>query len=142
MGNSTADSFIAEIKAFCNNKLKQPEDTERVIMLSFKNDQNDILEETAFYSKYLQGLLTIIQRGETSINEEVFLRYRTEYLQNVEKIRSNLGKIISHSDPFYKQIFSEKYLAVSQVSMNNLVDLIHDLSWVKMYLNQAKKNNI
>jgi len=138
MLNPAADSFVQEIKNFCSNKFKQPEDVERLIKISLQNNKKELLEETAFYSKYLQGLLTIIQRGETSITEEVFTRYRNEYLQNIEKIKANLQKIILGSDDFYKNIFADKYLTISESSVKNLVDLIHDLSWIKMYLNSSR----
>lgn len=132
------DLSFNHIQEFSKNKLKQPEDTERLINISVQNNNLELLEETAFYSKYLQGLLTIIQRGETSINEEVFTRYRNEYLENIEKIKANLKQLISAADDFYKQIFSGKYLQVDENSIRNLVELIHDLSWIKMYMNSVK----
>lgn len=139
MQSTTYQTYLDNIINFCGSKFKQPEDIERLIKLCLKNNKKNLFEETAFYSKYLHGLLSIIRRGETSINEEVFIRYRNEYLQNIEKIKDNLNNIIADSDQFFKQIFTGKYLDMTEKSVNNLTELIHDLSWIKMYLNSARK---
>ena len=136
--NSTSDDFFKNVEIFSKGQLKKTEDLQRLIEFSFKEKKINKLEETAFYSKYLQGLLKIIQRGETSLNDEVFSRYQKEYFDNIEKIKSNLQEIIKNSGDFYKSIFIEKYFSLTKESMQNLNDLCYDLSWVKMYLNNSK----
>ncbi|RJP66545.1 MAG: hypothetical protein C4539_11275 [Ignavibacteriales bacterium] len=128
--------LIEAVEKFSNNKLKLKDDLERLIGIAITKNKFELLEKTAFTAKYLQGLFTIIQRGDAAIDEQVFNRYKKEYAENIEKIRTNLDELIKGSSDFYIKIFNEKFLSMTQVSISNLTDLCSDLAWLKMYLNR------
>lgn len=138
MQQNKAMNILEEVEALSKNRLKMKDDLQRIIELSMKNGRASLLDETAFKAKYLQGLFAIIQRGESSIDEEVFRRYMAEYVENVEAVKKNLALIIEDSGSFYKNIFEEKYFSMTQESISNLNKLIYDLGWYKMYLNDRK----
>ncbi|MGE5352501.1 MAG: hypothetical protein ACM3P0_10480 [Acidobacteriota bacterium] len=138
MQQNTAMNIIEEVEALSKNRLKMKDDLKRVIELSIQSNKTSVLDETAFKAKYLQGLFGIIQRGESSIDEEVFRRYMAEYTENIEEVKKNLALIIEASGNFYKNIFEEKYFSMTQDGISNLNKLIYDLGWYKMYLNDRK----
>ncbi|MGE5430377.1 MAG: hypothetical protein ACM3QX_04845 [Syntrophomonadaceae bacterium] len=138
MQQKTAENIIEEVETLSNNKLKMKDDLLRIIALSINGGSVSVLEDTAFKAKYLQGLFGIIQRGESSIDEEVFKRYMAEYLENIEGIKKNLGSIIESAGSFYRNIFTEKFFSMTQESISNLNRLIYDLGWYKIYMNDQK----
>lgn len=142
MQQKSAAAIVEEVESLSKNKLKMKDDLERLIGLSIKHNRTSVLEDTAFKAKYLQGLYAIIQRGESSVEGEVFVRYMNEYRENIEEIKKNLGSIIEDSGNFIKNIFAEKYLSMTQESLSNLNRLIYDLGWYKMYLNDLKNRSL
>ncbi|MCU7496320.1 MAG: hypothetical protein HF314_08270 [Ignavibacteria bacterium] len=138
MLQKSAREIVEEVEILSRNRLKMKDDLLRIIELSIKNGSTPLLDETAFRAKYLQGLFGIIQRGESSIKEEVLRRYTAEYTENIEEIKKNLLKIVEGSGNFFMNIFREKYLSLTQESLSKLNRLIYDLGWYKMYLNDQK----
>lgn len=142
MQQNTAMNILEEVDALSKNRLKMKDDLQRIIDLSMKNGRVPLLDETAFKAKYLQGLFGIIQRGESSIDEEVFRRYMAEYTENIQEVKKNLALIIEDSGSFYKNIFEEKYFSMTQEGISNLNKLIYDLGWYKSYLNDRKTGSL
>jgi hypothetical protein len=136
LDNISSKEFLEKIYNFSNQKLKQKEDLERLIEISYNNNNFSLLEKTAFIAKYLQGLFNIIQRGDKIINEEIFARYSKEFSDNTELLKKHLKDLLKNSSDFYKKIFEEKYFSLTQVSISNLNELCFDLSWLKMYINE------
>lgn len=134
--NNSSKEFFEKVFNFSDQKLKQKEDLERIIEISFQNDKFKLLEKTTFTAKYLQGLFGIIQRGDKIIDEEIFAKYTREYSENIELLKNYLKDLLKGSSDFYRKIFDEKYFTLSQNSVSNLNDLCYDLSWIKMYLNE------
>ncbi|MDP4175584.1 MAG: hypothetical protein Q8933_16535 [Bacteroidota bacterium] len=131
-----ASVLSEEINRFSKGKLKQKEDIERLIDISLEQNKIPLLEEAAFTAKFLYGLLSIIQRGESPIDGEVFSRYMKEYTENLEKLKGDLKEILKEAGSFINEIFTRKYFALSQESLENMHELCHDLNWYKMYVNE------
>ncbi|HEX2868983.1 MAG TPA: hypothetical protein VHO03_18225 [Ignavibacteriales bacterium] len=138
MEENSANSIVSEVEVLSKNRLKVKDDLVRIVDISIKTDKLSLLGEAAFKAKYLQGLFGIIQRGESSIDEEVLGRYMAEYTENIEEIKKNLADIIEGAGSFFKNIFAEKYFSMTQESLSNLNRLLYDLGWYKMYLNDRK----
>jgi hypothetical protein len=134
--NISSKEFLEKIYNFSNQKLKQKEDLERLIEISYNNNNFNLLEKTAFIAKYLQGLFNIIQRGDKIIDDEIFARYSKEYSENIELLKKYLKDLLKSSSDFYKKIFEEKYFSLTQNAISNLNELCYDLSWIKMYINE------
>lgn len=134
----TAALIVSEVEEFSKYKLKMKEDLERVIDLCINSNNGRVLDEIAFTAKYLQGLFGIIQRGESSIDDEVLGRYMKEYSENIEKVKGNLSVILESASSFIRNIFQQKYFSMTQESVSNLNKLCYDLGWYKMYQNDQK----
>lgn len=131
----SADKVIERLLVFSNNKLKNKDDLERIIKIAMESNKMNLLQDVAFRAKFLQGLFSIIQRGESPVNEEVLARYVKEYSDNIKIVKDILKEIIKGAGSFINNIFEEKYFTYSQESISNLNDFCYDLSWYKMYLN-------
>ena len=137
--NSNAEQFVEKLDKFSSNKLKNKEDLTRIINTAFKYSTENLIKDASFSAKYIQGLVKIIRRGDTDIEEDYFIKIKKELADNLEKIKSNLKEIMKGESSFITNIFNEKYFELSQDAMNNLLDLCDDLGWVKVYLNEYKE---
>lgn len=136
---SQAEEFIIKVDEFSNSRLKNAEDLTRLSELFFKEDKFYLLDDLAFSAKYAQGLIKIIRDRSNNFEDDYFDKIRVEYTEAIKKMRSVIEEILDGSSSFIKEIFSDKYLSMTHESLNNLNQLIDDLSWVKLYLNDQKR---
>lgn len=134
-----AEQFCLEVDEFAKGRLHNSEDLARLTEVIFKTEKNKLLEDISFTSKYTQGLLKIVRNRSNNIEDDYFVKIRGEYTEAVKQVQSQLKEILEYSSSFIKNIFTEKYLSLTHESLNNLNQLIDDLSWVKMYLNEKKR---
>lgn len=134
-----AEQFCIEVDEFAKGKLHNAEDLTRITEIIFRKGNLELLEEISFSAKYAQGLLKIVKVRNTNIEDEYFEKVGKEYTEAVKKVRSALEEIIEDASSFIKNIYKDKYLALTHESLNNLNQLIDDLSWVKIYLNDKKR---
>jgi hypothetical protein len=131
--------IISVVEEISNGRLNFKEDLQRLIEASFLNNKMKYLEDLSFQAKYSQGLLKIIQNRDNKIEDEYFVKVQNEFMESVLKIKEILETLLSQSSEFIKQIFREKYLQMTQQSLNNLNLLCNDLGFVKIYFNDLKR---
>lgn len=131
--------IISGVEEISNNRLNFKEDLQRMIEISIQNNRTKFLDDLTFQAKYSQGLLKIIQNRDNKFEDEYYAKVRTEFTESMKKVRSDLEEILSVGSDFIKQIFSEKYLQMTQQSMINLNLLCNDLGILKIYFNDLKR---
>ncbi len=131
--------IISGVEEISNGRLNFKEDLQRLIEASFLNNKMKYLEDLSFQAKYSQGLLKIIQNRDNKIEDEYFVKVQNEFMESVLNIKEILETLLSQSSEFIKQIFREKYLQMTQQSLNNLNLLCNDLGFVKIYFNDLKR---
>lgn len=134
-----AEIFCSEVEDFSENKLHNREDLQRITELIFKKEDEKFLEDFTFTAKYLQGLIRIIKKTDRDFEKDYFEKIKAEYTANINKIRNVLQELLGDASPFIKEIYNEKFLSMNHQSLHNLNMLIDDLSWVKLYLNDRKR---
>lgn len=134
-----SEKILDIIDHLSKGKLNFRDDLGRLIELSIKNDKMKILEDLSFQARYAQGLLKIIQNRDNNIDEEYFAKVQNEFTESIQKIKISIELLLSFSSNFIKEIFIEKYLQMSQVSFSNLNKLCLDLSYLKLYFNDMKR---
>lgn len=134
-----AEEFCINVDEFAKGRLHNAEDLTRLTEIIFKSDKRQLLEDIAFTAKFSQGLLKIIQTRSSDIEDEYFIKIKGEYTEAIKNLQAMVKEIIDDASSFIKNIFEEKYLSLTHESLNNLNQLVDDLSWVKMYLNDQKR---
>jgi len=129
---------ISELKKISNDKLNAQEDLERIISTSIEFNQIKELEAVSFQAKYIHGLIRVIQKRETIVDESYSTKIKEELVNGYENLKNGLKKITQNCTPFIQQIFEEKYFLLTQSSLKNLNLLSEDLSILKFYFNDLK----
>ncbi len=135
-----AEKICNSVEDISKGKLINKEDLFRIVELALTYDKMYLLEELSFHAKYSRGLITIIQKSDIKIDEEYFSKVKNEFLETIEKVKKLFEELIEIANDFLKTIFKEKYFEMSQQGMTNLNNLCNDLSYLKLYLNDNKRN--
>ncbi len=130
--------ILNEVERLANGKLKFRDDLEKLIETAAANGREELLQKISFDAKFLTGLLSVIQKKDDKIDRNFFDTAISEYKDAVERIKSHISELVSFSSEFYKSIFNEKFLGMTQQCMQNLNFLFSDLSYLKLFFNDLK----
>ena len=131
--------LIDEIEEYSGNNLRRKEDLTTLIQAGYSNDQEELIEEICFTSKYIQGLFRVLQRASGNHEIQNINQIKNDLSLNLEKVKKMIGEILTNTNDPAREYFSENYLRMSQTSLLNLTELINDFEWMKKYLNQVKR---
>jgi len=126
------ESVLAELDSFSGGKLARRSDLGVLIDSGRVQPGRDMLEELAFYSKFLHrthGIMTRIGRDGQGYD-----RLAKEFSDAVGKTRSLLTSLIAGAPEHVRAPFSATYLAMTQEALKDLLALCRDLSWYKNWL--------
>ncbi|MEW5841663.1 MAG: hypothetical protein AB1775_00205 [Bacteroidota bacterium] len=130
--------ILNAVDQLCGGRINFRDDLERLIDLAASKNKMPLLEEISFNAKFSAGLLNVVQKKNSTVDEEYFMKAVEEYTQVIEKIKNLLRGMISSDSEFIQSVFAEKYFQLSQQSLSNLNLLCADLSYLKLYFNDVK----
>lgn len=131
--------FVNRLDNFSHHKLKNLDSVSLLIELARANDQWQWLKNIAFLSKFLSNVHGILQRSPSEAEECV--RLKDEFRSNLEKVAVELKAFIEMAPMEIREKFSSTYLSLTVESVESLVALLYDLSWVKNWsIDQAESN--
>ncbi|MCX6170981.1 MAG: hypothetical protein NTX65_16730 [Ignavibacteriales bacterium] len=134
----TTENIMLKVDELAENHLHNREDLELIIDTSIKQNKISLLKELSFQAKFSNGLLRVVQKKDTAIDEPYFLKAVEEYKNSIEKVRIILEELLSNGSEFIRSVLSEKYLQLNQISLTNLNILCSDLSYLKLFFNDLK----
>ncbi len=133
------DNFVEEINSFSGQKLKRKNDLKTIIEICFKNEKSPLLEDLSFTAKYIRGLERVLKKGNMNLDISNLDQIKQDYMNNINKSVEQLKEIVNLTDVNEKGYFEETYFKLTQEGFKNLNELLEDLEWTKMYLNQQKR---
>ncbi len=134
-----AAQFVNEVEKFSHSKLKRKIELLRIYEEALKFNNEKEFEDLAFTAKYVQGLLRVVKTG--TINPEVqnIEQIKKDFSDNMNKTVDQIKKIIAGAGEDLKQHFEKTFFELTQDSFINFSELLSDLEWAKMYMNEIKR---
>ncbi len=132
--------FLDQIEIFSNRLLKRKDHLKMIIEAFDKSDQFNNIEDFFFTGKYVNGLFRVIKNSENIPKVEKIDHIKKDLSENIEKIISQLKKVIFQMNDGEKKQIEFNYLELNQNTLNNLQELAEDLDSAKKYLNYLKRN--
>ncbi len=123
------ERFLKELDRFSQHRLKHPETLRILVEQAKKQNREELLDDTAFLSKFLWNAYTIMRREGP--NSENTMKLLAEYNANLEKVITLIRTLITGTSEEVRQRFQTEFLSMTQESMTNLLSLLSDLSWMQ-----------
>ena len=123
--------FISEIEQFTHRRFKSKSKIEYLIQLSENKDVKPIFEELIFIAKFVSNAHRLLNReGIGDFDTEKLLN---EYKINIQKASSLLTEVISNAPNDVK----DEFLAINKInsyqSLEDFLEFMNELSWIKNY---------
>ena len=134
-----ASDFVNEVEKFSGTNLNKKAELLRIYEESINSGKEKVFEDLAFTGKYLRGLMRVLQNGSNNPQVESLDNIKADFSSNVKKVITQIKDIISDSDEALQKHFEENFFEMSQEGLTNLNELLVDLEWTKIYLNDQKK---
>ncbi len=124
--------LLSKIQTTSGNTLQRAMDLGALLEISLQHNKKTILDDLAFHSKFLVKTFELMKRiGKEGDGYEKLYK---EFSASLEKSRQMILQILENAPNDVKTLFSSQYLSLSTISMEQLMQLIHDISWYKNYL--------
>ncbi len=133
------DKLLTEIEKFSNNKLKKKEDLKTLLKISDSENKFKQFEELTFTAKYVLGLQRVLKKGSMNPDITNLEKVKKDYSDNLVKATSQIKELLQSSPDETRYYFMNTYLELNQQSLQRLIELLEDLEWTKMYLNNIKR---
>ncbi len=129
--SNTTKLFISEIEQFTQRRLKFKLKIEYLIQLSENEDVKIIFEELIFIAKFISNTHRLLNRaGIGNFDTEKLLN---EYKINIQKASSLLTEIISNAPNDVRDEFLLINRFNSYKDLENFLEFMNELSWIKNY---------
>jgi hypothetical protein len=149
--SQAAAQFVEDVEKFSNSKLNKKIELIRLYEEALCSNKIKEFEDLAFTAKYLRGLLRVLSvaakprldgKEDQNISEVGSMeKIKADFSSNMKKASDTMSNILLSSESSVKKYFNENFIEMSQDSLINMNELLHDLEWVKMYLNNLKRRD-
>ena len=134
-----ASDFVNEVEKFSGTNLNKKAELLRIYEEAVNSGKEKVFEDLAFTGKYLRGLMRVLQNGSENPQVDSMDKIKADFSSNVKKVTEQIKNIISAADEGLRKHFEENYFEMSQEGLTNINELLADLEWTKMYLNDQKR---
>ena len=139
--NLSDENFLNETEKFNKHPFNRKNDLQQIITIAVKFKREKEFNELIFTSKYLKGLIRIVNKSPGIPEVESIDHVKSDISENMKKVVDQLRNILSGTDADTIIFFGKNYLSLDQESFSNFNLLLTDLALVKKYLNHLKHSH-
>lgn len=132
-------SFINGLDTFSGGKLQEKEMVKEMLHYSLSSDSLKLFEDICFTAKYISGLMRVLKSAATMNDVNNTDSIKSDLAKNFEQFTLQVKGIISLMPEASQEALTQTYLEMTPESFSKLNNLISDLNWAKMYLNDLKR---
>jgi hypothetical protein len=135
-----SSAFINDVEKFSKDKLKRKAELIRIYEEALKSNNEKLFDDLTFTAKYVQGLMRVVKSGSVNPDIKNLDSIKKDFTDNMNKVVLKIKELISSADENLKIHFEQTYFELSQQGFVNLAELLSDLEWTKIYLNDSRRN--
>ncbi len=128
----TTKTLLSDINETSGKSLKRSLDLGVLLQTAEEHSQQALLDELAFSAKFVIKSFDLMQRIGSDGNG--YEKLSEEFSNQTIKSQELLKRLLEKADAMTKAHFNNSYLEMNTLTMQNLMQLYHDLSWYKNYL--------
>jgi hypothetical protein len=136
-------SLLSALEAMSGGSLQRREDLGMLLELGSSPPRRSLVDELGFYARFLDRTYGIMKRiGKKG---EGYERLEREFGSVLEKVSALLDALLAGGPEADVNRFRATYRVTSMGALENLLALLHDLSWYKNWLldtERRRKGNV
>ncbi len=124
-------TLLSSINESSGKTLKRSLDLGTLLQIAEEHSKQELLDDLAFSSKFIIKSFELMQRiGKDGNGYE---KLSAEFTAQIAKSQSVLRSLLESADAVTRAHFAGDYLEMNTLTMQNLMQLYHDLRWYKNY---------
>ena len=123
--------LLDKINVLSGRRLQRSMDLGTLIEIASVLGREQVLDDLAFHAKFLTKSFDLMQR--IGKDGEGYDKLSSEFSSNVQKCQSLINALTEGSEGTTASHFTSTYCTVGEMTMDNLMQLFHDLGWYKNY---------
>ncbi|HLP15446.1 MAG TPA: hypothetical protein VK470_04245 [Bacteroidota bacterium] len=134
--STSTKTYIAAVRQFSGSQLKREDDCALLAEAASAGDRDAELSELCFTAKFLHKTFALMTRiGPLG---EGYDKLAAEFESNIGAAVTLLARIAEAMPAEDRLRFTKMYLALSGPALDSMMELVHDLAWMKNYSIDAK----
>ena len=131
--------FVQELDEYSSRRLKNHEDLAQIIELAQTQRKQQVLDDIAFFAKSLWNTFNVMQR--TGPAGEGYDKLSILFNENYEKVSTLIRTLVKEAPEDVKEHFKVKFFSLTHEGMSQMMNLVHDVSWLKNWEIDHKKTS-
>lgn len=129
--NQKTRGIIETVERYAKRQFRYRNEIGILLQASGNRGMDLEFENLAFIGKFIKNAHTILTRD--NLGSEVTIRLADELRVNLEKSIRTITAMIEKLPPEEKNLIAGQFLSLTRDNMDNLLDLMTELSWFKNY---------
>jgi hypothetical protein len=124
-------TLLSTINEASGKMLKRSMDLGALIEIAEQHSMQEQLNDLAFSSKFIIKSFDLMQRIGNDANG--YEKLSQEFSDQIQKSQNLIKQFLDRTDAMTRAHFTGNYLEMNTLTMQNLMQLFHDLGWYKNY---------
>ena len=125
--SSTVRQIVEILQQYTKFSLKDSDRLAAILQHAYDVERTSQLGDLAFSAKYLWKLYVTLEKQPA--DSEMLEKLETEFSTTIEEFRNRLMAFAAEGA--FKSMVEHHYLSMQPSSLKHLLDLAHDLGWMK-----------
>ena len=122
-------SLVSSLQNFSRERLRHPDDLASLIELSRLHRHDQALDDLTFTAKFLVNTSAVMKR--VGKNGDGYDKLAHEFAENMEKAVASVRLLVKEAPDDIRRRFTSGYFGMTPEAMDRLMQLLHDVSWLK-----------
>ncbi len=131
------EAVVAYLEAYAGNTLRKPHDVGLILEVAIQHQAAELANEIIFAGAALWRVYRLWKR--LSPDSEGYRRVAETFAGSVTAVRELLARLSQDAPEEVQYRFRETYLRLAEGAVRNLIDLAHDLSWLRRLQNEMRR---
>ena len=129
-------TYIDAVRQFSGDRLQHPDDLALIAEAAALHAKDAALAELCFTAKFLHKSFDIMKR--IGPHADGYGKLASEFEANYAKAGDLLRDLAGTLPDGDRERFTQHYLSLSGPALESMLELVHDLNWMKNYSLDAK----
>lgn len=125
------EAFVKAVEVFANRTFHFHYELAVLLQIATDSSMKQAFEDLTFFAKFVVNASHILKRA--GVGAEETAKLSIEYQHNLEKTSNLLRTMLENAPKEFSRSFEERFLILTHPSLQNLHDLLYELSWIKNY---------